>query len=266
MWCAVEPSECCPQKVTGRVSPTSLLFLHSFHCNQGEIWKRIDQTFGTWPFFTPLKFRITSGCQRVTLSKSFTPSNIVCASVLFFLCWKLTHSERGWPAWLNTLNWGAVGKQSYENRSYFTFTRAKPRPSHLSASLHVRPDPGTHVASLFSYSFIFQPIFFLHSPLEESVITDSCVLAGVHVLFSLAVLYFAHITNVSAKLSNSLWACKQQNIVAAGCYRSQLSIYLCLQVNFLAIRPRIVTTWGGFLSRFPAVLQWCLKITHSNCR
>lgn len=64
MWCAVEP-----QKVTGRVSPTSL---HSFHYNQGAMWKRIDQTFGTWPFFTPLKLRITSGCQRVMLSKSCT--------------------------------------------------------------------------------------------------------------------------------------------------------------------------------------------------
>lgn len=165
---------------------------------------------------------------------------------VFFLSWKRTNLERGWPARPTALIWGALEKQSFENQP-------------------LRPDPSTHVASLFSYSFIFQPIFFLPSPPEESVIRDSCVLAGVHVLSSLAVFYFAHIKTVSAKLSNSLWACKQQNIIAAGCYRSQLSIYLCCQVHSLAIRP-IIVTLGGTFSCFPAVLQWCLKITRPNCR
>lgn len=106
---------------------------------------------------------------------------------------------------------------------------------------------------------LFFHIFFLHSPPEESVIGDSCVLAGVHVLFSLAVFYFAHIKTVSVKLSNSLWACKQQNIVAAVCCRSKLSISLCLQVHFLAIRPIIVTTWGDFF-----LLSCCASMLPEN--
>lgn len=85
-------------------------------------WDMKENRSDVWnvAFFTPLKFRITSGCQRVTLSKSFTTENIVYASAtLFFLSWKRTHSERGWPPRPDTLNWGAVGKQSYENHSYF---------------------------------------------------------------------------------------------------------------------------------------------------
>lgn len=65
-------SECRPQKVMDAFLPLLCCFCTVFivirvRYERGQI-RRLERGL----FLTPLKFRITSGCQRVTLSKSFT--------------------------------------------------------------------------------------------------------------------------------------------------------------------------------------------------